>query len=294
MLRNSRKFRAELTFTGCPVPLKHPITASESVNRARTTSSLFSACHLVVGKRCKMFDKRNSFVAGNRSLDQTSCSRATRGRFDARSKNLIARWRNPSIVLQHGMLPPIKFRTCWAEPNLVWPMPRSENLSKSAVFMALGLARLRGGESKQSPRSGRRFASPLRRRKSPQLTISILAKERALLKEWYRAHADWNVVARNISALLPAKSKPGRCHERRAVVIITPELSPAAGGVGDYTLRLLENWPNTIGTRILVAQADSISLPYQVARLGADRMSIRKRSAGNWRENFGAIQRLRF
>jgi glycosyltransferase involved in cell wall biosynthesis len=65
------------------------------------------------------------------------------------------------------------------------------------------------------------------------------------------------------------------------VVIITPELSPSAGGVGDYTLRLLEHLPNTIGTKILVAQIEPISLLYQVARLGTDRMAIRKQLPGS-------------
>jgi hypothetical protein len=58
------------------------------------------------------------------------------------------------------------------------------------------------------------------------------------------------------------------------VVIIAPELSPAAGGVGDYTLRLLNNWPNAAGTRILVAQPGPGLLPYRIAQLGGDQAAI--------------------
>jgi hypothetical protein len=40
------------------------------------------------------------------------------------------------------------------------------------------------------------------------------------------------------------------------IVVITPESSPAAGGVGDYTLRLLENWPKSWSVKILSSQDD--------------------------------------
>lgn len=58
------------------------------------------------------------------------------------------------------------------------------------------------------------------------------------------------------------------------LLIITPELSPTAGGVGDYTIQLLENWHNVTNPRVLVAQPHLASLPYQVAILGSDQSSI--------------------
>jgi glycosyltransferase involved in cell wall biosynthesis len=53
------------------------------------------------------------------------------------------------------------------------------------------------------------------------------------------------------------------------VVVITPELS--TGGVGDYTLRLLENWPKTTNVKILSSRNDpaSISLLYPLDNLGS-------------------------
>jgi len=58
------------------------------------------------------------------------------------------------------------------------------------------------------------------------------------------------------------------------VMIIVPELAPASGGVGDYTLRVLENWPNASDLKVLVAQADPVSLGYRVVRLGEDDAAI--------------------
>lgn len=63
------------------------------------------------------------------------------------------------------------------------------------------------------------------------------------------------------------------------VVIITPELSPATGGVGDYTLRLLETWPSAANVKVLSAQGDlkgASSPPYRVERLGPDSSLILK------------------
>jgi glycosyl transferase family 4 len=58
------------------------------------------------------------------------------------------------------------------------------------------------------------------------------------------------------------------------LLVITPELTPTAGGVGDYTIRLLENWHNLTNPRVLVAQPTPPSLPYQVAMLKSDQSSI--------------------
>jgi hypothetical protein len=61
------------------------------------------------------------------------------------------------------------------------------------------------------------------------------------------------------------------------IIIVTPELSPAAGGVADYTLRLLENWPGPANFKILIAQSDRnipSSFSYSVEKLGTDSLSI--------------------
>lgn len=58
------------------------------------------------------------------------------------------------------------------------------------------------------------------------------------------------------------------------IVVITPELS--AGGVGDYTLRVLENWPKTANITILSRQSDQagLSLPYRLDKLNSDPAAI--------------------
>ena len=61
------------------------------------------------------------------------------------------------------------------------------------------------------------------------------------------------------------------------LVIITPEFSNG-GGVGDYTLRLLENWPRIENLTLLVAnglgEVDREKLPGK--QLGSDRSAILK------------------
>lgn len=58
------------------------------------------------------------------------------------------------------------------------------------------------------------------------------------------------------------------------VVVITPEVS--TGGVGDYTLRFLENWPKTANVTILSPQGDltNLSLPYRLGNLSSDPAAI--------------------
>jgi hypothetical protein len=53
----------------------------------------------------------------------------------------------------------------------------------------------------------------------------------------------------------------------RDVIVITPELSPGRGGVGDYTLRVLEEW-HGIRPRCLVANPDAAPSDHAVEQLG--------------------------
>src|SRR5437762_14123436 len=61
------------------------------------------------------------------------------------------------------------------------------------------------------------------------------------------------------------------------LLIITPEFSDG-GGVGDYTLHLLENWPRLENLTLLVAKdlGQGGRRNYQVKRLGSDRGAILK------------------
>ena len=61
------------------------------------------------------------------------------------------------------------------------------------------------------------------------------------------------------------------------VVVITPELAPGTGGLADYTLRLLENWPHPADIKILVSPGNSIdpaACPYRTAILASDPSAI--------------------
>jgi hypothetical protein len=50
------------------------------------------------------------------------------------------------------------------------------------------------------------------------------------------------------------------------LLVITPELTPYAGGVGDYTLRLLENLPDRENIKCLVPPGDLKELPLDVRK----------------------------
>jgi glycosyltransferase involved in cell wall biosynthesis len=65
------------------------------------------------------------------------------------------------------------------------------------------------------------------------------------------------------------------------VVVITPELS--TGGVGDYTLRLLENWPKTADIKILSSRSNLAgrSLPYRLDQLSPDPAAIMQQLPAN-------------
>jgi hypothetical protein len=51
------------------------------------------------------------------------------------------------------------------------------------------------------------------------------------------------------------------------LLVITPELTPGAGGVGDYTLRLLENLPDREKIRLLVPPGDLKEFPADVHKV---------------------------
>jgi hypothetical protein len=78
-----------------------------------------------------------------------------------------------------------------------------ENWSKSAVFMAFASHRCAiVGKTKSD-------LSPLRFTVVPDEVATIddvgLDERTLALQQWYQVHADWDVIARKIAALLPAK-----------------------------------------------------------------------------------------
>lgn len=63
------------------------------------------------------------------------------------------------------------------------------------------------------------------------------------------------------------------------IVIISPELIPGAGGVGDYTLRLIESWDYHGNFKLLVPNfglGQEAPLPQQTGKLGSNAAAIAK------------------
>jgi len=63
------------------------------------------------------------------------------------------------------------------------------------------------------------------------------------------------------------------------IVIISPELIPGAGGVGDYTLRLIESWDYHGNLKLLVPNSglgQEAPLPQRTEKLGIDAVAIGK------------------
>lgn len=58
------------------------------------------------------------------------------------------------------------------------------------------------------------------------------------------------------------------------LIIVTPELSPETGGVGDYTLRILEGWPDTKRVKVLTAKSAQTASRFRVENLGWDEDAI--------------------
>ena len=61
------------------------------------------------------------------------------------------------------------------------------------------------------------------------------------------------------------------------IVIISPELTPGAGGVADYALRLMEYWSRRDRLKVLVPKKGwkpTDSLPYRVEELGCNTAAI--------------------
>jgi glycosyltransferase involved in cell wall biosynthesis len=189
-----------------PVPSNIPAESNDLSGRARTEFVIFG---LPFGRwqTLQMFDKDiRSWLETDR-LTKLHIVGPRDERLDACSDDLIARWRNPNIVHHHGVLPPIEVSKLLSRAQFGLVNATIENWSKSAVFMALaahGCAVVTRAKSK---------TVPLRFTVAPAEVATIddvdLGERTRALQEWYETHADWNVVARKISSLLPARMGTG-------------------------------------------------------------------------------------
>jgi len=124
-------------------------------------------------------------------------------KFDARSDQLINGWRNPNTVMRHGMLPAADISKLLTRALFGLSNATVENWSKSTVFMAFAS---HGCAVVSKTRSE---AAPLRFTVTPDELATMsdvdLVERAKALRQWYEQHAQWNVIARKISALFPDK-----------------------------------------------------------------------------------------
>jgi hypothetical protein len=126
-------------------------------------------------------------------------------KFDLRSEKLIAAWPDSRVVTRHGRLPPLEVSKLLARGQFALTNATFKNWSKSGPFMAYA--------SHGCAIVGRLHSTstPLCFTISPEDVATIsdidLGRRTQSLKEWYDQNADWNVIARKISDLLPAKAR---------------------------------------------------------------------------------------
>jgi len=125
-------------------------------------------------------------------------------KFDAQSDRLINGWRNPNIVMRHGMLPTADISKLLTRAQFGLSNATVENWSKSTVFMAFashGCAIVSKARSETAPL---RFA--VAPDEVPTMSDVDLGEKTKALRQWYEQHAHWNVIARKISALFPDRA----------------------------------------------------------------------------------------
>jgi hypothetical protein len=88
------------------------------------------------------------------------------------------------------------------------------------------------------------------------------------------------------------------------VVIVTPEVAPGAGGVGDYTLRMIEQWEGRANVRFVIPPLDELQLPerdgrvlvqysaYGFDQFGAPRKLLRR--LRDWKQSGGGVLVMMF
>ena len=124
-------------------------------------------------------------------------------KFDLRSEELIAAWPDPHVVTRHGMLQSLEVSKLLARAQFALTPATLENWSKSGPLMAYA--------SHGCATVGRLHSAstPLCFTISPDEVATIseadLGRRTQSLKEWYGQNADWNIIARKISDLLPAR-----------------------------------------------------------------------------------------
>ena len=181
-----------------PVGSNIETTGNVFAKRARTEFALFG---LPFGRwqTLQMFDQEIRSWQKSEYLTKLHLIGPRDGKFDLRSDQLVAGWPNPGIVVRHGLLPSPEVSRLLARVQFGLTNATMENWSKSTAFMAYathGCAVV-----------GRMMSDsePLRFTVSPEEVPTIsdvdLTRRTQSLRKWYDENADWNVLARKVSAL---------------------------------------------------------------------------------------------
>jgi hypothetical protein len=198
------KFSGRTDVHWFPVASNIPVSANVPAMRARTEFVIFG---LPFGRwqTLQMFDAEIQSWHERGRLTKLHLIGPRDERLEGRSEELIGRWRDPSIVIRHGMLPVAGVSNLLASAQFGLVNATAENWSKSAVFMALaahGCVVVSKGKSQ---------AEPLCFTVAPDEVATIsdvdLNQKSQRLQEWYRAHADWNVIANKVAALFSAHAE---------------------------------------------------------------------------------------
>ena len=170
----------------------------------------------------------------------------------------------------------------------------AENWSKSGVFMAYAAQRC-AVVGKMKIELLLRFPLPSRLTRSARSAEAELDERADLLHEWYRQNADWTVIARKISGSDPCRQSGGGSEMIDPLVIISPELNPAQGGVGDHTLRShrkMVQLRKRHGSGPPGRWTEAAVRPVRSRGSGSERAG-HSRSASRRRQIISAIQRIR-
>jgi hypothetical protein len=184
-----------------PVPSNIPTTEATSAPRIRTEFVVFG---LPFGRwqTWELFEADIRSWQASGHLTKLHLIGPPDQKFDARSDQLIKRLRDPSVVLRHGMLPVADVSKLLGRARFGLSNATAENWSKSAVFMAFA------SHGCTVVRKTKSDALPLRFAIAPEEVSSLsdldLDEKANALRQWYEQHADWNVIAQKIFALLPA------------------------------------------------------------------------------------------